>query len=236
MLLQARSKWWWSRQGGGGSSSSSSSAVDAAAAASASGTDDSSSTAEAAAAAAASPPAPPTLDELPANGVLEAADAVLGATSALEATALAAAKADVWAGTRGFIDLLDWSHASLGAPWWAAIVVSNLLVRAATLPVTVLTQRKSGRMRVRPTAHCLYVCVRGTGEEDCVTGGVSLCRVPPPPYTTDRCSPQISSLLALDALSLSLLLSGCAQEIQQHAQRVTALHQAAAKAVSLCSV
>ncbi|KAI8465568.1 MAG: 60Kd inner membrane protein-domain-containing protein [Monoraphidium minutum] len=31
-------------------------------------------------------------------------------------------------------------------PWWEAIIVSNLVVRLATFPITVFTQRKSGRM------------------------------------------------------------------------------------------
>jgi hypothetical protein len=48
---------------------------------------------------------------------LDAASAVVGASGAAEAAALAAAKADVWVGTRGFIDLLEWVHLDMAMPW-----------------------------------------------------------------------------------------------------------------------
>ncbi|GBF98482.1 hypothetical protein Rsub_11692 [Raphidocelis subcapitata] len=172
LLLQARSKWWWSRPPGGsagagdaaaaagaggpevllGSDSDAfegdssiggggSAAAEAGAGLAAGGAADAASAAGAGASAAAG-----ALDSLPAGDVLSAAAAVVEATGAAEAAALAASKAEVWAGTRVFIDLLDWSHADLGMPWWEAIFVANLAIRLATFPITILTQKKSGRM------------------------------------------------------------------------------------------
>jgi hypothetical protein len=55
--------------------------------------------------------------ESPNMDVLEAADAVLGATAAAEAAVLAAARADCWWGTRTVMDGMAWAHESMGLPW-----------------------------------------------------------------------------------------------------------------------
>jgi hypothetical protein len=146
LASQARSKWWWSRSGPGSggmppaagseraevllaasdgpddlfSSDAAGAAADSAAAVSGGGEATVAGAAAGGAAADATSAAArlAPVDTLQPADVLEAASAVVDATAAAEAAALVAAKADVWMGTRTFIDLLDWSHAGLGMPWW----------------------------------------------------------------------------------------------------------------------
>jgi hypothetical protein len=177
LLNQTRSKWWWSRSaapeaepgatgpevllggsdgpsdlfeaaGAGAATATGSGGIATAASGSGAAAAASSAGAATGAAAAATGAAATAVDSMSSGEVLDAAAAVLEATGAAEVAAFAAAKADVWVGTRTFIDLLEWSHDALAMPWWEAIFVSNLAVRLATFPVTVLTQRKSGRMSV----------------------------------------------------------------------------------------
>lgn len=51
--------------------------------------------------------------------LVEQADTLMAVSSAATEAAVAAAQGSVWAGTRAFIDLLMWTHDSVGLPWCA---------------------------------------------------------------------------------------------------------------------
>eukprot|EP00879_Flechtneria_rotunda_P002214 GHRR01002400.1.p1 GENE.GHRR01002400.1~~GHRR01002400.1.p1 ORF type:complete len:380 (+),score=123.10 GHRR01002400.1:157-1296(+) len=87
-----------------------------------------------------------SVDE-PVTGALSQADALVSASQAAGEAAVLAAQGSTWWGTRKAIDILMWTHDSIGLPWFEAIAVSNLILKLGLLPLTVIMQAKQPAMQ-----------------------------------------------------------------------------------------
>ncbi|WIA13296.1 hypothetical protein OEZ86_006566 [Tetradesmus obliquus] len=78
--------------------------------------------------------------------VISQADVLVSASEAASDAVVLAAQAASWPGTRAFIDVLMMTHESMGLPWFEAIALSNLVIKLALMPLTVITQKEAPKM------------------------------------------------------------------------------------------
>ncbi|KAL6755233.1 60Kd inner membrane protein-domain-containing protein [Haematococcus lacustris] len=96
-----------------------------------------------------SSPPPLTSDPMPEGGLLfssETLHTLEEACQAVEVAALDAAKDDSLWTAAAFISGIQAVHEQLGLPWWASVVLVNIVARILAFPVMLASQRATARM------------------------------------------------------------------------------------------